>query len=123
MVYGPWSGARGAQNKDGMEGILTKGVATKRHPRAELATSTLPLHGSPQLRGFSGGRFTPGSAEAGSSCSHGALDGLDGAWEVVCCYAGNGARARLLRWGKVVVQAMRGFFYRSRSPDGRGTMP
>jgi hypothetical protein len=94
MVYGRWSGVREARNEDETEGILTKGFATKRRPRGELVTATLPLHGSPQLGGFSGGRFTPGSAQAASPCSRGALQGPDGAWEAVCCCGGNGARAR-----------------------------
>jgi hypothetical protein len=29
MAYGHWSGARGAQNEEEMEGILTKGFTTK----------------------------------------------------------------------------------------------
>jgi hypothetical protein len=88
-----------------------------------FATATLLLHGSPRLGGFSYGRFTPGSAQEASLCSRGALQGLDGAWEVVRCCGGNGARAWLLGWGKVVVGAMGGFFYRSRSLSGWGTMP
>jgi hypothetical protein len=95
----------------------------KGRPRGEIATAVLPLQGSPQLGGFSGGRFMPGSTQASSLCSRGALQGLDRAWEVVCCCDGNGARARLLRWGKLVVGAMGRFFYRSRSPGGQGTMP
>jgi hypothetical protein len=77
-----------------------------------LVEMVLPLHGSPQLG------FMPRSAQAASPCSRGALQGLDGAWEVVCCCGGNGARARVLRWGKVVMGAMGRFFYRSRSPGG-----
>jgi hypothetical protein len=96
MAYGRWSGARGAQNEEEMEGFLTKGFTTKGCPRGELPTAVLPLHGSSQLGGFSGGRFMPGSAQVASPCSHGALQGLDGAWEVVCCCGGNGARDRLL---------------------------
>jgi hypothetical protein len=45
MAYGHWSGARGAQNKEEMEGILTKGSTTKGRPRGELATAVLHLHG------------------------------------------------------------------------------
>jgi hypothetical protein len=123
MAYGHWSRARGAQNEEEMEGILTKWFITKGRPRGELTTAVLPLHGSPQLGGFSGGRLTPRSAQAASPCSRSALQGLDGAWEAVCCCGSNGARARLLRWGKVVVGEMGRFFYRSRSPGGRGTMP
>jgi hypothetical protein len=101
MAYGRWSGVRGAQNEEEMEGIYTKGFRTKGRPRGELAIAVLPLHGSPQLGGFFGGRFTLGSAQAASPCSRGALQGLDGAWEAVCYFGGNGAQARLLRWGKV----------------------
>jgi hypothetical protein len=118
MAYGHWSRARGAQNKEEMEGILTKEFTTKGHPCGELATAVLPLHGSPQLGGFSGGQFMPGSAQAASPCSRGAPQGLDRTWEAVCCCGGNGARARLFRWGKVVVVAMGRFFYRSRCLGG-----
>jgi hypothetical protein len=118
MAYGRYSGAQGAENEEEMERNLTEGFTTKGRPRGELTTAVLPLHGSPQLGGFSGGRFTPGSAQAASLCSRGALQGLDGAWEAVCCYGGNGAQARLLRWEKVVVEAMGRLFYRSRSPGG-----
>jgi hypothetical protein len=45
------------------------------------------------------------------------------AWEAVCCCGSNGTRARLLRWGKVVVGVMGMFSYRSRNPGGWGTMP
>jgi hypothetical protein len=48
------------------KGILTKGFTTKGHPRGELTTTVLPLHGSSQLGGFSSGRFTPGSAQVAS---------------------------------------------------------
>jgi hypothetical protein len=96
MAYGCWSRARGAQNEEEMEGILTKGFTTKGRPRGELVTVVLPLPGSPRLGGFSGGRFTPRSAQAAPPCSHGALQGLDGAWEAVCCCDSNGARTRLL---------------------------
>jgi hypothetical protein len=97
MAYGRWYGAQGAQNEEGTEGILTKGFKMKGRSRGELATAVLPLHGSPHLGGFSGGRFMPGSAQASSPCSRGALQGLDKAWEAVCCCSDNGARARLLR--------------------------
>jgi hypothetical protein len=66
MVYVRWSRARGAQNEVEMEGILTKGFTMKGHPRGEFAIVKLPLHGSPQLGGFSGGRFMPGSVQAAS---------------------------------------------------------
>jgi hypothetical protein len=83
MVYSCWFGAWGAQNEEETAGILTKGFAMKGCPRGELATAVLPLHGSPQLGGFSGGHFTSRSAQAASPCSHGALQGLDGTWEEV----------------------------------------
>jgi hypothetical protein len=123
MAYGRWAGVQGAQNEEETEGILTKGFTTKGRPHGELAIAVLPLHGSPQLGGFSGGQFMLGSAQAGSLCSCGALQGLDRAWEAVCYCGGNGARAQFSRWGKVVVGAMGRFFYMSRSPGGRVTMP
>jgi hypothetical protein len=82
----------------------------KGRPRGELTIAVLPLHGSLQLGGLFGGRFTAGSAQPTSPCSHDALHGLDRAWEAVSCCGGNGARARLLRWGKVVVGGTGGFF-------------
>jgi hypothetical protein len=45
----------------------------KGRPHGEIATAVLPLQGSPQLGGFSGGRFMPGSTQASSPCSRGAL--------------------------------------------------
>jgi hypothetical protein len=123
MVYGRRSGVWGAQNDEEMKGILTKGFTTKGRPHWELTIVVLPLHGSLQLGGFSGGRFTPRSAPVASPCSHGALQGLDRAWKAVISSSGNGARARLLWWGKVVVGAPGGFFHRPRSSDGRGTTP
>jgi hypothetical protein len=55
MPYGRWSRARGAQNEEETEGILTKGFPMKGRPCGELTTDLLPLHGSPLLGGFSGG--------------------------------------------------------------------
>jgi hypothetical protein len=50
--HGRWSRARGAQNEEETEGILTKVFTTKGCPRGKLAIVVLPLHGSPQLGGF-----------------------------------------------------------------------
>jgi hypothetical protein len=40
MAFGHWFGARGGQNKEETEGILTKGFTTNGSPRGDGASSS-----------------------------------------------------------------------------------
>jgi hypothetical protein len=112
VVYGRWSRARGAQNEEETKGILTKGFVMERRPHGELTTATLLLHGSPQLGGFSSGRFTPGSAQAASPCSRGALQGPNGVGKQCAAAAAlelelNSCDGEKLLWGQLAAPICR----------------